>query len=84
MDENTKPEEKTGGIQGEGWKVTDEEIDRLSKSLKRVGVLRRDMAHSSFQVRKFKVLGRYEIHFGQAEGSFSTRSRTWKPSPRWT
>jgi hypothetical protein len=33
MDENTKPEEKTGGIQGEGWKVTDEEIDRVIKKL---------------------------------------------------
>ena len=33
MDENTKPEEKTVGIQGEGWLVTDEEIDRVIKKL---------------------------------------------------
>jgi len=33
MDENTKPEEKQGGIQGDGWKVTDEEIDRVIKKL---------------------------------------------------
>ena len=43
MDENTKPEEKQQGIQGEGqltqgqatlgWKVTDEEIDRVIKKL---------------------------------------------------
>ena len=28
------------------------------------------MARSSFQVGKFKVLGRYEIHFGQDQGFF--------------
>ncbi len=28
------------------------------------------MAHPSFEVGKFKVLGRYEIHFGKAEGFF--------------
>ena len=28
------------------------------------------MAQPSFQVGKFTVLGRYEIHFGQAEGFF--------------
>jgi cysteine sulfinate desulfinase/cysteine desulfurase-like protein len=38
MDENTKPEEKQEEIQGEGrmtlgWKVTDEEIDRVIKKL---------------------------------------------------
>ena len=33
MDENTKQEEKQQGIQGEGWSVTDEEIDRVIKKL---------------------------------------------------
>lgn len=28
------------------------------------------MAHSTFGVRRFKFLGRYEIHFGKAEGFF--------------
>ena len=33
MDEKTKQEEKPEGIQGEGWKVSDEEIDRVIKKL---------------------------------------------------
>jgi hypothetical protein len=38
MDENRNPEQKPEGIQGEGqealgWKVTDEEIDRVIKKL---------------------------------------------------